>query len=77
MLLTDFSCTAEPAPETGFISLFGTSRVPFLFEEFQKNIKTILDDPLGGGMDEAFTGKNTVAYEARYLKYLLLKVQEY
>ncbi|EEB17293.1 conserved hypothetical protein [Pediculus humanus corporis] len=45
-------------------------------EMYGKNIKTILDDPLGG-MDEAFTGKNTVAYEARYLKYLLLKVQEY
>ncbi|KAK6639634.1 Tetratricopeptide repeat protein 30A [Polyplax serrata] len=40
-----------------------------------RNMKTVLENPLDG--TDGKDGKATVAYEARYLKYLLLKVQEY
>lgn len=40
-----------------------------------RNVKTVIENPLDGL--NANDGKNTVAYEARLIKYLLLKVQEY
>uniref|UniRef100_A0A0N5A5D7 Tetratricopeptide repeat protein 30 n=1 Tax=Parastrongyloides trichosuri TaxID=131310 RepID=A0A0N5A5D7_PARTI len=44
-------------------------------EIYGKNINVILDDPLNGGDEEAV--KNTVAYEARFIRSLLLTLLDY